>query len=230
MQCVFYEFRLRKNVPCLLEKNVIYDVKTQFDKRYYVHTEFDVTKFAEFNTNRDELIRYSSEFVPINEVYPAVVQAELDYIDKTLPKHFTKTSTSFLTTGTNHSSDELDRFETVIDSLTDVDGEINRENFYRLLDFINYELVFTYCNSTERTFLDTLSASQLTEQPSTVEVPQILRMLKGLFSKGNSAWYTGSFDGYKILNYRNFSGFPGSFPYRVSLTNLEYNVNYITGI
>ena len=55
-------------------------------------------------------------------------------------------------------------------------------------------------------------------------------MLKQVFSKGNSSWYTGSFDNFKIINSRNFSGFDSDFPYLISLTNLEYNVNYITGL
>lgn len=227
MQCVFYDFKLKKQVPCLLEKDILYDVETRFDIQYYVHVSFDDTKYTEYNTNRNELIRYSSEFVPINEIYPATIQDELDYIENTFPKKFAKTDISFLTTST-HSSDELDRFEKVISMLTSTIGNISRENFIKLIDFVNYELVYTYCNSTERDFLNTLSASHLESQPNTVEVPQIVRMLKQIFSKSDSSWYTSPYDTYKIINRRNFSGFDSDFPYIINLGYLEYNVNYIT--
>lgn len=229
MQCIFYDFKLGKQIPCLLDKNVIHDVETRFDKKYYVHVSFDDTKYTQYNTNRDELIRYSSEFVSINEIYPATIQAELDYINETFPKKYAKSSIPFLTT-TTHSSDELDRFEKIIDMITDVVGNISRDNFIKLIDFINYELVFTYCNQTERDFLDTLSESQLVSQPGTTEVPQILRMLIRIFSKADSSWYTSPNDTYKIINRRNFSGFDSDFPFIIDLVNLEYNVNFITGL
>lgn len=227
--CLFYDSRIQKKVPCLIKEDSVYEVKDDFGIQYYIHVEFDSSRYSTFNTFREELLRFSSEFVKLNDIYPAETQSEIDYADSVLPKILGRVTTPHLTTS-SHNSDELDRFEKIVDALTDVVGTVSATTYVRLLNFILYEVYFLYTNSTERSFIDSLSASQLVSQPGTVYVPQIIRMLKKLFSKIDSSFYTGAYSGWKILNFKNMNEFESDVPKILNLTNLQYNVNYITGI
>lgn len=224
-ESLFYDSRIQKKVPCLIKENELFEINDNFGVQYYIHVSFDDTKYTNYNTNRDELMRYSSEFIKLNDIYPAETQAEIDYAVSVMPKQYANTSVPHLTTST-HNTDELDRFEKIINILTDTTGDISSAVFIKLFNFIMYELYFTYCNATERAFLDSLSASQLGSQPGTIYVPQILRTLKQLFSKFDY----GAMNMWKILNFKHFSEFENNVPILVSLVNLDFNVNFITGL
>lgn len=211
MQCIFYDKFLYKQIPCLLVTNELYKITNDFDRKFYVHVEFDPSKFEEFNTSRAELLRYSKEKIKLIDIYPARSQKEIDYAINCIPNLLTN----------NHSSDELDRFESIIDMLTE--NDITRELFYNLCEFITYELLFMYCTTDEKSFFMILSASQLSEQPEVILIPQIIRMLKRIFTK----YLETPYDVIKIMNYRRFSGFDSELPVRISLTNLKYNCNYL---
>lgn len=223
--CVLYWCPiLEKKIPCLLAANEIYKVKTIFDMRIYVHCKWDFTKFTEYNVTRAEVMKYSNEMVLLNYVYPAHTQAQKDYADLCIPNKIPDVNT--------YRDDELDRFETLVGMLINVDGDISKEMFFDLCEFISYELLFELCEFDDRVFMQTLSMSKLTEQPSNVLVPQMIRMTRDVFNKYNSPKFPiPEAPVYKIFNYRHWSEIDYiPFPILINIDNLDYNCNYITGL
>jgi hypothetical protein len=211
MNCVFYDRVLEKKVPCILIPEKLYINELSFKKEIYVHVYFDTTKYVEYSVTEKELIRYSSEFVNVNELYPANTQAQLDYITAVVPNLVT------------NNSDELDRYEALITMITETVGDISKDLFYLLSDFVSYELLFTKCILEERQFMLSLSATKLTEQPVSVLVPQMVRMMKRLFEKYTTAISTE----YDIDNYNNYYEHDSSLPFELNIDNLKFNSTYV---
>lgn len=226
MDCVFYDYKLAKVVPCTLVPNEVYEVKdTLKGKEFYVRVKFDPTRFVLYDTNLDELRRYSDELIPLMDIYPSNTQTQKDYHDLVLPGGISG----------SHASDELDRFEAIVDMLTDSKDDqnnsidISSETFYRLAEFISYELLFRYCNHTERMYMLTLSAVQITEEPDPIPIPQLLRMSRRIFDKFPT--YDLPENTYKIYNYRHFGDIEYiPFPLVINAVNLDYNVHFMSSL
>lgn len=211
MECIYYDRNLGKKVPCILIPGELHSTTTDLGRKTYVHVYFDSTRFVEFSVTEGELNRYCSEFVNIHDLYPANTQAQKDYANAVIPSGFT------------NNSDELDRYEAIINMITTVTGDISKDMFYLLSDLVSYELLFMKCTYDERIFMLGLSAAQLTAQPDPIQIPQIIRMTKRLFEK-----YTTAIDtNYDLDNYNNYYAHDGSLPITLNTDNLKYNVNYI---
>lgn len=211
MECVYYERNLGKKVPCILIPGELHSKTNDLVRKTYVHIYFDSTRFVEFGVTEGELNRYCSEFININELYPTNTQAQKDYANAVIPNGFT------------NNSDELDRYEAIINMITDVSGDISKNMFYLLSDLVSYELLFTKCTYDERIFMMGLSSSQLNVQPDPIKVPQMIRMTKRLFEK-----YTDTVDtNYDIDNYNYYYIHDGALPIVLNIDNLKYNVNFI---
>jgi len=211
MNCVFYDHVLKKKVPCILIPGKIIVKEFPFKREMYAHVYFDTSKFVEYSVTEEELLRYSSEFVNIHELYPANNQTQLDYITAVIPNLVT------------NNSDELDRYESLITMITEVVGDISKDLFYLLSDLVSYELLFTKCTLSERQFMAGISAVQLSEQPVTVLVPQMVRMMKRLFEKYTAVISTE----YDIDNYNNYYNHEGSLPLELNIDNLKFNSTFI---
>lgn len=211
MNCIFYDRILEKKVPCLLLPGRLTTVEDKMCKKIFVQVQYDSSKFVEYNITVEELDRYSSEFVNIHDIYPANTQAQIDYSTAVIPNKVT------------NDSDELDRYEAIIEMITTVNGDISKDIFYRLSDFVSYELLFQRCTYNERLFMMSLSVSELTEQPVQIFIPQMVRMTKRLFEK-----YTTTIDSeYDIDNYNNYYEYENTLPITLNINNLKYNVNFI---
>jgi hypothetical protein len=211
MNCIFYDKTLKKQIPCILIPGKIFSKSDEMSKKLYVQVYFNSSKFVEYNVTIEKLERYSSEFVNIHDLYPANTQAQINYANAVIPNLFTT------------YSDELDRYESLINMITDVVGDISKDVFYLLSDLVSYELLFTKCTLTERQFMMSLTTSQLVEQPVSVLIPQMIRMTKRLFEK-----YTSAIDSeYDLDNYNNYYIYKDTLPITLNIDNLKFNVNYI---
>lgn len=211
MKCVFYNQTIQKKVPCILIPGELYGKTSDYKRKLYVHVYFDPTEYINYNVTQEELNRYCSEFVNIYDIYPMNTIDQQNYANAVIPDKVT------------NNSDELDRFEAIVNMLTDVSGDIDDEMFYYLADFISYELLFTYSTQQERVFMLTISSIQLTEQPLVVEIPQIVRMTKRIFEK-----FTEPIDSlYDIDNYNNYHTYKDILPRTLNIDFLKYNVNFI---
>lgn len=211
MNCIFYNERLNKKIPCILIPGSIKVIENTIERSVYVHVYFDASKYAEYDLTSIELIRYCSEFVNIREIYPMVTTNQINYANTVIPN------------GVTNNSDELDRYEALIEMITNTTGDIPKEMFYILSDLVSYELLFNYCEYYHRVFMMSLSMAQLTAQPSIVLVPQMIRMTKRIFSK-----YSDSVDTYYDLdNYNNYYEHDNILPLTIHIDNLRYNVNFI---
>lgn len=220
---VFWCDKLEKLVPCNLRTNYCVNKQSAEGKRYYIRADYDFDKFAEFNITKEEVYRYSDEFVLLNRIYPAETQTQIDYYTEVIPNK--------ITTG-DHKNSELDRFEAIVNMLCNFTGELNSEVFFNLTEFITFEILFTYCDLNDRLFMQQLASVQLTEQPQTVLVPQLVRMAKTIFNKmdlslpvyqslSNGAY---NYKIYKIFNERHFSEFDYiPFPLLLNVDILKYN-------
>lgn len=211
MNCIFYDRILKKQVPCKMIPGKIFSKSNEMYKKLYIQVYFDSSKFTEYNVNIEKLERYSSEFINIHELYPANTQTQINYANTVIPNVFTT------------YSDELDRYESLINMVTDITGDISKDMFYFLSDLVSYELLFTKCISTERQFMMSISNSKLTEQPTIILIPQIIKMTRRLFEK-----YTSVIDvEYDLDNYNNYYEYENVLPITLNIDNLKYNVNYI---
>lgn len=218
-ECIFYDTILKKKVPCLLIPNELYEIKTEFNRKFYCHVSFDESKFLEYAITKEELVKYSDEIVLLNNIYPTTTQIEIDYANYCIPNNIVNNYNN-----KTHNENELDRFEKIIKMITDVEGEISSDVFYKLAEFISYELLFMYCNRPERLFMLNLIHNQLTEQPD-IMVPQMIRMTRRIFNKYND---NDEYSNYKIHNYNKYSEFYNiDFPFLININNLDYNVHYI---
>jgi len=211
MNCIFYDRILGKKVPCILIPGKIFLKSDEMSKKLYVQVHFDSSKFVEYDVTIEKLQRYSSEFVNIHELYPANTQDQINYATTVIPNLFTT------------YSEELDRYESLVGMITDVDEDISKDMFYLLSDLISYELLFTKCTSIERQFMMSLTISKLGEQPVSILIPQMIRMTKRLFEK-----YTTTIDTYYDLdNYNNYYEHDNLLPITLNIDNLKFNVNFI---
>lgn len=226
---LFYDQILSKAIPCNIEPNFCEIQETQLGRRYYVRCKYDFTQFATYNVTKEEVYRYSSEIVQLNDVYPANTQAQIDYFNLVAPDKIINAN--------DHESDEMDRFEAMIDMICDFTGDLDIDVFFNLAQFISYELLFTYCNQNERIFFQTISSVLLTQQPNPVEVPQMVRMVRAIFDKVDTAHpkFNTLKNGaspnklYKLYNSRRYSELDYiPFPILIDIEVLEQNVNFIT--
>lgn len=209
MECIFYDRRLGKKVPCLLVPNKLW----VSNGLKYCQVNFDSSKFVQFGVTKDELNRYSSDKVEFTEIYPTRTQEEIDYANFCIPNKVSN----------NHNVDELDRFESLIFMLSDV-PELNRAVFYNIADFISYDMLFFNCTHPERVFMLTISSYQLPSMPDPVLIPQIIRSVKRIMDK----YPADETIIYRIQNHRNIAEFSYlTFPLSINIPVLKHNVDYI---
>lgn len=227
---VFFCPVIEKLVPCTIKKNFINKIKCPLGiERYVIKCEYDPALYTTFNVTRDELYRYSTELTFIEDVYPYNTQAEIDYVTEVTPNKIA---------ATGHKQKEFDRYLAIVYAICDITS-IDIRVFLNLAEFISYELLFSLCNVDDRIFFQTISLVLLTEQPTNLYVPEMVLMVRKIFSKIdiNDPILDGLTNGvstdkmFKMFNVKQFSEFDYiSFPLIINAEILQTNVNYITGV
>jgi hypothetical protein len=212
MNCIFYDKTLKKSVPCILIPNTLWVEQNERYRVFFIQVKYDTSKFEEYSVTQQELNRYSSEFVKFHDLYPVNTQNQIDYANLVIPNLIT------------NNEDELDRYEALISMITDVEGDITTENFYNLAGIISYELLFLRCTYEERMWLFSLSLQILVEQPPFVLVPQMIRMVKTLFTKYTNADICPFFN---IDNYNNYSAHKNTLPIPLNIQIFRENCMFI---
>lgn len=218
MKFIYYCHRLEKGIPCTLKPNIFKATETEVGKRFYIHIAYDEPNFV--NLTLEEVYRYCTEVVQINELYPYETQAQQDYYNAVIPNK--------IISGGTHNEDELERFHCVIKELLNFTGSIDTRTFYYMSEFISYELMFTYCDYNDRVLLQTIGVipPPLTEvpEPRSRRFDLVILMTKMLFDK----FGCNPTVEYKILNSRYYSQFDYiPFPLLINTTYLITNINYI---
>ena len=166
---LYYDHSLKKAIPCCIEPNFLESHETELGNRFYARCKYDFSQFSAYNITKEEVYRYSNEIVQLNDVYPADTQAEIDYFNLVAPDKIVDV---------DHEIKERDRFETLVNMICDFTGDLDIDVFFNLAQFISYELLFTYCNQTERLFFQTMCGIEFTQQPNPVEAPQMVNMVR----------------------------------------------------
>ena len=221
--CLFYDRHLGKILPCFIVPNMIYSNTDSSDWRKYCKIMFDQTLYTTYGTNQDEIDRYSIDSVKIIDIYPARTLVEIAYATSMIPN---KTSLT-------HEVDELNRMEQIITMITD-SVSIKSGFFYKLADFISYELLFTYLNHNERVFMMTMCNAPFTlgniaafipGGPSTTPVPQMIRMTKRIFDQ----YPADTTIVYGIQNIGNLAAFDYiPFPLGINIPIMRANINFLS--
>ncbi len=210
MNCVFYNYKLQKKIPCVIIPN---DTKEEYRnsiKIVLIHVYYDSSKYDDYNLTQQELNRHSSEFVNFYDLYPTNTQEQIDYCNLMLPLN---------STINNHL--ELDRFQKLIEMITNVES-LSRETFYRLADLISYDILFMYCNQEELHFMAIISQQELSVIPETIFVPQMLHMIKYIFSK-----YASPDVYYDIVNYNDYYNFRTILPITLNINYIKNNLIFL---
>ncbi len=225
MSCIFYDYKLCKIVPCNLIPNYFparVNRSEPSERQYIVKVSFDPTKYSQYNVNHNELLRYSSEYVDIFDLYPATNQTEIDYAISCFPNIIPNNST--------YCSDELKRFEKLIKMFVSTDT-IDKDIFYMLADFTSYELLFRYNTHEEKQFMMYISNYIITEVPAQIQCAEMIRTVWYIKEKYPNTLTDDTY--YRIYNYRNISEF-NIYTYPILLdiqkfyTNIDFLIPYIT--
>jgi hypothetical protein len=216
MKCLFYDKTLNKKIPCILVPNKLY-IK-EGDR--FCKVTYDDTLFVEYSTNFNELNRYSTDNIDIFDIYPANTVEEIAYANACIPNNTT----------VNHKYDELIRFEKIVTMLTNVET-IRTDFFYKLADFLSYDLLFFYLNQAERmimlticTYLIPLENVAMLMIDGVIPVKPYLRTIKRIFDK----YPEDNTVKYYVQNIRNLAEFYYiSFPLELNIPYLKTNVNML---
>lgn len=211
MECIVYDRSLQKKIPCLLKPNKIWYQGNES----FCQVTFDSSKFETYNITQNELTRYANENVRFRDLYPARTVEEIAYANACIPNLIADQNT--------FKEDELNRYLSLIEMMTEV-SEIKKDVFYHIADIISYEILFTFCNQSDRIFMLGISTYQLPSLPDPILVPQVIKMTARIFEKfTNDDTIT-----YNIQNYRLFGSFDHiTFPLQLNIPVLKYNVAYI---
>jgi len=217
MKCLFYDKVLQKKIPCNLVPNKLH---TKDGDRFCKIT-YDDTLFNTYNTNLNELNRYSTDNIDIFDIYPANTQSEIDYADTCIPNNIS----------INHKYDELIRFEKIVTMLTDVET-IKTDFFYKLADFLSYDLLFFYLNQAERvkmltisTYLIPLENVSMLMIDGVIPVKPYLRTTKRIFDK----YPEDNTVKYYVHNIRNLAEFSYlTFPLELNIPYLKANIEMLS--
>jgi hypothetical protein len=224
--CLFYDNCIQKSIPCFLVPNEIYSTQTTFNRDIFVRIEFDTSKFGLYNINPLQVSKFVRNTVRIDKIYPATSQIEIDYALACMPAAVPNNET--------HYSDEMRRYEKIIQMFCDFDGFFSVDTFYTIAEFVAYEVTIVYGDVPTRQFMLTLTQSPvLTEQPASLNEIQssVIRMTRMVFNKCQAIG-TGYEEGddimYYLVNYRLLPGLDQVFvTYPISLKTLRLNVNFI---
>jgi len=217
MKCLFYDKTLNKKIPCILVPNKLYTK----DSDRFCKVIYDDTLFSEYNTNINELNRYSIDSVDIFDIYPANSSDEITYANTCIPNNIT----------INHKNDELTRFEKIITMLTNVET-IKTDFFYKLADFLSYDLLFFYLNQAERIVMLTMSTYIIPlENVSMLMINGViptkpyLRSIKRIFDK----YPNDNTVKYFVQNIRNLAEFSYiNFPLELNIPYLKANITMLS--
>lgn len=216
---VFYSYILNKKIPGTIVPDYVHRKWSEIHLDIFLKIDYNFNKFDEFDLSQEEVYRYENQIVNIKNIYPYSTQEEKDHADICIPNIYKDITTNY-----DYKTKELDRYKKLIDLVTDVTS-ISVGDFYTYCEYVSYELLFTLCNYTERVFYQTISAIQLTEQPETIEAPQMLQMMKRIFNKFPNV---NDITVFKIHNYNHLEEFNYiSFPIILNVVNLKYNTDFI---
>lgn len=217
--CLFYDRDLNKTIPCILIPNQVYTI----DHRKYVNITFDTTKFNEFNTNIEELIRYSKFTIKLVDLYPNTNEEELIYAQKCIPNNIFDIKT--------FENDELLRFKKLIEMCLNTTNPIIPDTFYKLADFLSYEIMLLYLKPNERKFMFTIATYPLnmnnviniinSNEGIDIIIPYLLTCLN-LFTSYN---YTDNH--YYIQNIMNLANTGLTFPLVINVPLLQKNLLFL---
>lgn len=212
--CVYYNTKLKQNIPCFLLKNYITEYNHMSGRNFSVQIIPDESKYVEYNLSQNKILKYVFELIPINEIYPYSTQEEIDYADSVIPDKISPT----------HIQDELKRYDKIIEILCDV-PEITGTTYEKIASFISYELLFTLHTSEERVFMFGLSQVLLTEIPENILTPYLINMTYNFCTKYNDIGFSRIF---KIFNYNHYShALYIQFPLEVNKDILKANVIFL---
>jgi len=178
LSCLYYDHNLRKLIPCFLIPNKIFTIQ---DGRKYVNVTYDSSQFETYNTNYNELYRYSSSSVRLIDLYPNTNSEQLAYAQACVPNLIANQST--------YQTDELNRVVSLVTMISSVTP--SQDTFYKLCDFISCEILFTVLQDSDRKFMAvvgnmSLNTSNigpiLTQFGGIVPVKMYLLMIYNLFN------------------------------------------------
>lgn len=216
--CVYYDRSLQKKVPCFLVPNRMSTKETSFEKT--VKILHDPSTTGAFSVSKNEFIRYSTDTQRLLDLYPYRTDDEKTYADACIPRTIPNDTTFF--------EDELKRFEQLIVMLTDVES-IKSDFFYKLADFISYDLLFMYNTHSQRVFMLTICTVVLPYVPSPMPVSwSMIHSVKRIFDK----YPNDDTLVYNIQNIRNLAEFSYlTFPLSINIPVLKTNVdNFVASL
>lgn len=152
LNCLYYDRILQKTIPCILVPNKIY---TDRDGRKVVNITYDDSKFTEYNTNIEELYRYSYDTIRIMDLYPNTNSDQLAYAQACIPNKIANIST--------FRDDELTRIYTLVEMIIN-NTTLHLDTFLKICDFISYEILFVILDHISRLFMAYIANNTLNEQ------------------------------------------------------------------
>lgn len=216
--CLFYDKTLNKTIPCILVPNQLYTV----EMRKYANISFDITQLATYNLTLNELLRYSAFNVRLMDLYPNTSNDELLYAQSCIPNLIANAGT--------FEYDELVRFQKLVDMLLDV-NEITADTFYKIADFLSYEVLFLYLQANERRFMLTIATINLTPENvnaiivSNGGIDTIKPYLKTCLKLFTSFNYTDN--NYYVRNIMNLANIGVTFPLVINVPLLQSNIQFL---
>jgi hypothetical protein len=216
--CLFYDKTLNKTVPCFLIPNQVYTT----NHRKFVNISLDPSKFTEYNTNIQELVRYSSFTIRLIDLYPNTTPQELAYAQSCIPNIVPNLTTFYY--------DELVRFKKIVDMVLNTNS-ITSDTFYKLADFLSYEVLFLFLQANERKFMLTIATIPLTSGNVAAVIaangginnikPYLQTCLK-LFTS-----YAYTDNNYYIQNIMNLASTGVTFPLVINVPLLQSNLQFL---
>lgn len=152
LSCLYYDKILQKTVPCFIVPNKLY---TFADDRKHVNVMYDRDKFVEYGVSLQELYRYSLDTVLLIDLYPNTTVDQLAYAQACIPNK--------IANATTYKLDEVNRVLALVGMIIS-QGSITSDTFYKLCDFLSYEVLFTTLEQIDRLFMGCIASVVLTTQ------------------------------------------------------------------
>jgi len=216
--CLFYDKVLNKTIPCFLVANQLYTI----NNRKFVNINFDPSQFATYNTNIQELTRYSLLTTRLVDIYPNTTPEELAYAQACIPNLISDLNT--------FEYDELVRFKKLVEMCLNTNS-ITPDTFYKLADFLSYEVLFLFLQANERHFMLTIATIPLTlENVATViasngGITTIIPYLQTCLTLFTSYAYVDTT--YYIRNIMNLANTNVTFPLAINVPLLQSNLQFL---
>jgi hypothetical protein len=206
-------------IPCFLVPNKVYTI----DNRKYVNISWDPTQFATYNINIEELIRYSKLTIRLVDLYPNTNSSQLTYAQACMPNLIANTST--------FENDELVRFQTLVNMILNTTNPITSDTFYKVADFLSYEVLFLYLQTNERHFMLYIATHTLTSGnvdaviAGVGGITTIIPFLKSCLTIFTSYAYIDTI--YNIQNIMNLA-LGITFPLQINVPLMQANIQFLS--